>query len=261
MDLAGPMNGHYLLVVVDARSRWPEVKILNRITSSAILSALDEIFPRFGNPEVLVSDNGTQFKSGEVREFCKKRNISQMFSAPFHPQSNGLAEKFVDTVKQSLQKMTGEGNHPSYEPNDQVYTTVYERNRGKWKAGRIKEGEATNMYDILIGDEVHTRHTNQMKKRYNDSPSIQSTWEDLNLQLALYLRLSTELGPTPQNTPEVVASRDAPMLTGTGVPRHYRMSNNKDHPRRHSRISGEPILRSFGSDTSNIPLDSEQPET
>ena len=109
-DLAGPLHGNHLLVVVDSFSKWPEVKILKRITASAITRELGEIFARFGNPSLLVTDNGGQFKCSEMTNFCQERGIQQKFTAPGHPQSNGQAEKFVDTVKRSLKKLGGQGS-------------------------------------------------------------------------------------------------------------------------------------------------------
>ena len=65
MDYAGPVMGKMLLVVVDAHSKWPEVYIMNSTTSTRTITALRDIFARFGLPKQLVSDNGPQFVSEE----------------------------------------------------------------------------------------------------------------------------------------------------------------------------------------------------
>ena len=109
MDFAGPTYGKMFLIVVDAYSKWPEVIEMSSTTSEATIQQLRRLFAQFGIPETIVSDNGTQFTSAVFLEFCKKNNIQHIRSPPFHPQSNGQAERFVDTFKRALKKMKGEG--------------------------------------------------------------------------------------------------------------------------------------------------------
>ncbi|KHJ99147.1 hypothetical protein OESDEN_00855 [Oesophagostomum dentatum] len=59
----------------------------------------------FGNPETIVSDNGRQFASREFAELYNENGVAQVRSPPFHPQSNGQAERFVNTFKRALQKL------------------------------------------------------------------------------------------------------------------------------------------------------------
>lgn len=110
MDYAGPVNDWYYLVVVDAYSKWPEIYTTKSTTSSSTIAILQTIFARFGNPELLVSDNATQFNSNQFNRFCAENNINRLFSPAWHPQSNGQAERFVDTLKRGLKKLEGQGN-------------------------------------------------------------------------------------------------------------------------------------------------------
>ncbi|XP_035890568.1 uncharacterized protein K02A2.6-like [Anopheles stephensi] len=105
VDYAGPWEGFYFLVVVDAFSKWPEIYKTSSTTTSATISMLRNIFARFGMPETLVSDNGPQFTSSLFEEFCNSNGIDHVTTAPFHPQSNGQAERFVDTLKRALRKI------------------------------------------------------------------------------------------------------------------------------------------------------------
>ncbi|KII65532.1 hypothetical protein RF11_15161 [Thelohanellus kitauei] len=53
---------------------------------------------------MIVSDNSTSFSSQEFRSWCEERGISLIMGSPYHPATNGLAERFVQTFKRALQK-------------------------------------------------------------------------------------------------------------------------------------------------------------
>ena len=109
IDFAGPMENSMFLVVVDAYSKWPEIIQMSAATSTTTIRELNRMFARYGFPKTLVSDNGTQFTSMEFERFCQSKFISHIRIPPFHPQSNGQAERFVDTFKRTIQKLKGEG--------------------------------------------------------------------------------------------------------------------------------------------------------
>ena len=104
IDYAGPIKGFYYLIVVDSFTKWPEVYKIRHPTAGNTIKVLEEIFSRFGLPTTLVSDNGTSFTAKEFKEFCKSMEIEHVTTPVYHPRSNGLAEKFVDTFKRALQK-------------------------------------------------------------------------------------------------------------------------------------------------------------
>ena len=66
------------------------------------IAALRELFTRYGVPDQLVSDYGMQFTSLEFETFLKGNGIRHITSSPFHPATNGLAERFIQTFKQAL---------------------------------------------------------------------------------------------------------------------------------------------------------------
>jgi hypothetical protein len=109
MDYAGPFNGKMYLIIVDAFSKYPEIFEMNSTNSTATISKLKSLIARYGIPETLVSDNGTQFRSHEFQKFTKFNGIEHLFSAPYMPQSNGQAERMVDTFKRAFSKIKGEG--------------------------------------------------------------------------------------------------------------------------------------------------------
>lgn len=103
LDFAGPFQGSMFLIGVDAFSKWPEVQVMTTTTASATLDMLRQWFSCHGIPEQVVTDNGTQFTSEAFAIFTKMNGIKHVRSAPYHPASNGLAERFVQSLKRSLQ--------------------------------------------------------------------------------------------------------------------------------------------------------------
>nr|XP_039263169.1 uncharacterized protein K02A2.6-like [Styela clava] len=90
------------LVVIDEYSKWAEVIPMRSITSQRTIEELRHIFARYGICKQLVSDNGPTFTSEEFANFMKNNGIRHPRSAPFHPSSNGIAERFVGIFKSSL---------------------------------------------------------------------------------------------------------------------------------------------------------------
>ena len=101
IDYAGPFEGKYWLIVIDAYSKWLEIVSHQSITTLSTIKSLREIFSRFGVPKIFVSDNGPQFASKEFEAFCYSNNIIHMqsrhhiFQIPIGWQK-GLLEHFKD---------------------------------------------------------------------------------------------------------------------------------------------------------------------
>ena len=95
------------LVVMDAYSKWLEVHRMKSITSTATIEQLREMFATHGLPVTVVSDNGSNFTSSEFQEFMKKNGIKHIKVAPYHPASNGLAERAVRIFKEGYEKKEG----------------------------------------------------------------------------------------------------------------------------------------------------------
>eukprot|EP00731_Ephydatia_muelleri_P001907 Em0001g1907a len=101
-DFAGPFQGHMFLLLVDACSKWLDVHVMKSISSSAIIEKLRSIFAIHGLPDKLVTDNGPAFISSEFKTFMDYNGIVHIRSAPYHPSTNGLAERAVQTLKDGL---------------------------------------------------------------------------------------------------------------------------------------------------------------
>ncbi|RXN33535.1 putative protein K02A2.6-like protein [Labeo rohita] len=108
VDYAGPFLGRMFLVLVDSHSKWMEVYPTMHATSQITIEKLRLCFSTHGLPKMLVSDNGSCFTSEEFGTFMKRNGIQHVLSDPYHPSSNGLAERAVQTFKEGMKKMKGE---------------------------------------------------------------------------------------------------------------------------------------------------------
>ena len=84
-----------VFVVVNAHSKWPEVLVMNSITSQSTIEALCTLFGYYELPKQLVSDIGSQFISSEFIHFLCLNEVKRIRSVPYHPSSNAQAERFV----------------------------------------------------------------------------------------------------------------------------------------------------------------------
>ena len=75
---------------------------MSRTTAEATINALRTVFATHALPEELVTDNGAQCIAQEFKYFLRSNKIKHILSAPYHPASNGEAERAVKTFKQSM---------------------------------------------------------------------------------------------------------------------------------------------------------------
>ncbi len=115
MDIVGPLpkskQGHrYILVVCDYATRYPEAIPLKKFTAPVVADELIEIFFRHGKPQEILTDQGTNFTSQLLTEIYKMIGTKAIKTTPYHPQTDGLVERFNQILKQMLKKLIdGEG--------------------------------------------------------------------------------------------------------------------------------------------------------
>jgi len=110
IDLAGSFveseqtGNKYILVVVDVCTRFVFLRAIPDKSASTVAIELGNLFCQVGFPNVIQSDNGTEFKNELLNEIAERAGIEHRFSTPYHPRGNGLAERFVQTAKKTIAK-------------------------------------------------------------------------------------------------------------------------------------------------------------
>ena len=99
----------HILTIIDLMTGWPEViPIPNKSADTTTKAFIRQYLPRYLCPRFILSDNGTEFKNQIFDKVTKDLDIERIFSAPYHPQSNGKLETFHKFLKPTLKRMCAE---------------------------------------------------------------------------------------------------------------------------------------------------------
>ncbi|KAL0879388.1 hypothetical protein ABMA27_003149 [Loxostege sticticalis] len=158
IDFAGPVAGYQLLIVVDAYSKWVEVFPTKTTTSQWCINKLEDVFATFEIPQILISDNGRQFTSAEFETFLKNAGVIHRTSAPYHPATNGQAERFVQTIKKSLRRME-ESRGSIHEKLRTILTHMR----------RTPNSTGDTPYQLMFNREVRTKLHVMFRERQNST--------------------------------------------------------------------------------------------
>ena len=209
IDFAGPFMGGMFMIVVDAYSKWLEVYRMAQITSTATITRLKRLFASYGVPEQIVTDNATTFTSDEFQQFMKRNGILHTTSAPRHPATNGLAERYVGTFKAGMKKLAGE----NLCVEDMIshfllrYRTTPNSTTGESPADLFLKRHVRTRLDFLkpsISEAVRRKQYRQ--KGYHDS---QAAERQFDVDDTVYLRNTA--GEKPKWIPGVVAQQTGPV--------------------------------------------------
>lgn len=102
-------KGSEYLLCVDYYSKFPEIVRMSSTTSAQTITCFKSLFARHGIPTELFTDNGPQFSSYAFKKFATEWDFIHTTSSPRYPQSNGQAERCVQTVKNLLRKADESG--------------------------------------------------------------------------------------------------------------------------------------------------------
>lgn len=110
IDIVGPlpetMKGNkYMVVAIEYLTKWVEVRALDKATAENVANFIyEEIICRHGAPKIIMTDQGSHFKNKMIEELCNNFKIEHRLSSPYHPQTNGLVERFNRTLTTMLAK-------------------------------------------------------------------------------------------------------------------------------------------------------------
>ncbi|XP_073803355.1 uncharacterized protein isoform X4 [Danio rerio] len=113
MDVVGPLEksrsgNRFMLVITDYATRYPEVFPLRSVKAKSVATSLVQLFSRVGFPMEILTDQGTNFMSTLLKQVYRLLGIKSIRTTPYHPQTDGLTERFNQTLKQMLRKFVTE---------------------------------------------------------------------------------------------------------------------------------------------------------
>ena len=115
MDIVGPLprsraGNKYVLVLCDYATRYPEAIPLKSIDAEHVAEELMKVFARVGVPQEILTDQGSNFTSQLLAELYRLLHVHPIRTSPYHPQTDGLVERFNQTLKSMLRRTaTNEG--------------------------------------------------------------------------------------------------------------------------------------------------------
>ena len=117
-DFYGPLpSGEYLLVIIDDYSRFPVVELVRSTSANTVIPVLDKVLSTFGTPDILISDNGAPFNSGQFHSYAENMGFKHRKVTPYWPRANGEAERFMKNLGKVMKTSTSEGKPRKQELN------------------------------------------------------------------------------------------------------------------------------------------------
>ena len=118
VDFKGPIGGnkgYYFHVVIDTYSRYPEVQLMKSTKFSELVKALAPEWSTHGHPEMVRHDGGPLYNGWKWRRYAKQEGFDTDKTTPYHPQANGLVEKFNRSIVKMIHGAIAEKKDPKAE--------------------------------------------------------------------------------------------------------------------------------------------------
>ena len=114
VDVVGPFRtsssrNKYIIVAIDHLTKWMECRAIKDLTAGTTAKFLfEQLKCRHGCPQVILSDNGTNFTGRVLPKLNELMNIRSALTTPYHPEANGMVERVNRTMTSILRKLTSE---------------------------------------------------------------------------------------------------------------------------------------------------------
>lgn len=174
LDFAGPYLGKMFLVIIDAHTKYLDIVPMAHATTNGVIDALRHLFATFGLPEHLVSDNGSQFTSDVFQRFLRENGIHHTRTAPGHPATNGLAERYVGYFKEKMKLLNADHSDESLHTKLCRFLSSHRTTplqNGKTPAELMLNRQPRTRYEVLRPSETK-RHVELFEKSLNHQPEF-----------------------------------------------------------------------------------------
>ena len=118
-------GGQTFLILMDAYSKYMDIHKLNISNAQNVIGKIKIFCAYFGLIEEIVSDNGPPFNSSEFINWCERNHMRVTKSPPYHPASNGTAERAVQTAKVALKKIIVDNDNRIINLNDSINNFLF----------------------------------------------------------------------------------------------------------------------------------------
>uniref|UniRef100_A0A8C6V5S1 Gypsy retrotransposon integrase-like protein 1 n=1 Tax=Neogobius melanostomus TaxID=47308 RepID=A0A8C6V5S1_9GOBI len=152
LDIVGPFETaasdcRFAITLTDYYSKWPELAFSRTATTDDVVHFLSSVFSRHGDPENIVTDNGTQFTSAAFASFLQSRGISHSKTSVYYPAANGAIERFHRALRSCIQSAIQES-----QPWKDTVTNWLQIYRATPHATT-----ATSPYELMYGRKMRTK--------------------------------------------------------------------------------------------------------
>jgi len=114
MDIVSPLpktkkGNTHVVVATEYLTKWPEAHAIPNAKASSVVSFFyEDIICRHGCPKELLTDRGTHFVNEMLDSLCNELGVKYQLSTAYHPQTNGLVERFNRTLCEAIAKYANE---------------------------------------------------------------------------------------------------------------------------------------------------------